>query len=226
MLMHRRPGAERVERSGHVSKLSLVLSVLAVVIASTGTAVAVTVTTVQIADPGTPSNISRVDSKGRLSTTGPTATITNSGLLYGYQSADNYITSPTSATLAITHLSFAESSVSLGVAGSAVRVILYKTGSSGATCTQTGYQQLAYYQVDAGDDIVADFAQPLVVAPTGSAKYCLDLYVYQVNSNAALSYLPSYNFTAYVASGAYGGIGGGGGPAAVPPKTTTHGDAK
>lgn len=227
MLITRRARTERTDCSGHVSKLSLVLAGLAVVLASTGTAVAVTATTVNIADPTSPTNVARVDAKGRLSTTEPTATITTSGLLYGYQNQDNFVTSPTAASLAITKLQLAESAVNVGAAGNQVRVVLYKTGvDAGGNCAGTGYVQLAYYQLNAGDTLIDDFATPLTVTATAKAKYCLDLYVFQVNSSANLSYVPSYALNAYSAVGTYTGLGTGTAVTAKPAQAPTHGDAQ
>ena len=47
----------------------------------------------------------------------------------------------------------------------------------------------------------------MIVKPTGSAQYCLDLYAQTLSGAYNANYYPSYNLAAYVVSGRYTGIG-------------------
>lgn len=188
----------------HQNGVAIALAGLAVVIATTGTAVAVTTTSVNIADPSTASRIAHVDSSGRLQTTGPTNTIDSTGLAF---EGDTFLTSPTTARLAITKISFSNPSVNSTASFAEIRFYVYKVTASGNTCTTTSERLLGIYNIAPGDDFEDVFATPLLITPTGSAKYCLYMFGQTLNGAYSANYLPSYNIAGYVVGGTYTGIG-------------------
>lgn len=187
----------------------LAIAITAVVtfgVASAGTAVAVTSSVVTIADPSDLSRQAHVDTAGRLTVTPPTATIDASGLTN--VGGDTFISSPTAATLAITKISFSHPSVNAAASSAEVRFYLYRAVVTGGACTSNLVGGvLGIYNIAPGDDFEDVFDTPLVVAPLGSAKFCLDLITQTLGGTYNASYLPSYNVAAYVVSGKYTPVG-------------------
>lgn len=191
----------------HGNAIAITLAALAVVIAASGTAAAVVAaTTVNIADPTVPSRIAHVNETGRLATYGVASTIDSAGLAT-VTSGDNFVTSPTTATLGITKISFSNPKVNSTASYAEVRFYLYKVGVQAGTCATTTATLLGIYNIAPGDDVEDVFPAPLTVKPTGSAPYCLDLYTQTLNGTYTGNWYPSYNLAAYVISGSYTGTG-------------------
>ncbi|MCW2527002.1 MAG: hypothetical protein JWM76_1862 [Pseudonocardiales bacterium] len=208
---------------GHGSWIAIALAGLAVVIAASGTAYAVTASTVNIADPTTPTRIAHVDSSGRLLTSGSVSvsTIDSAGYLYGYtQSQYTYITSPTTANLALTRIRL--SNPGLNGSGNQQQIALHKVNVDAAgKCSTTILANLGFYNLAGGQETVDPFVPPLSTKATGTAKYCLALYTVIVNANP--TYYLTYSLTAYVASGTYTGLGSGTAAVALKPEAAKVG---
>jgi hypothetical protein len=190
---------------------ALAIGALAVAIASTGTAYAVTATTVNLADPTTPTNIAHVDGQSRLWVSDPVAKIDASGVFYGFSLPAVYpLTSPTTVQLAVTDLNY-DNSRNFFEPNSDFQATLVKVtvGSSG-TCADTD-RVVTPLHSDAllkGTSVDVPFATPLVVKPTGTAKYCLALQLTGIDSAAPSELFATYcNLIGYSYSGTYTGTG-------------------
>lgn len=186
---------------GHGAAIAITAAVT-VGLASAGTAVAVTSSVVTIADPTNLAQQARVDTSGRLSVTAPTATINSTGLA-SVTAGDNFVTSPTAATLALTKISFSNPSVNAAASSAELRFYVYQVAVTGGSCSNSYQTLLGIYNVAPGDDFEDAFATPLIVKPVGSTKFCLDLYAVSLNGAYNANYYPSDNIAAYVVSGKY-----------------------
>ena len=204
---------------GHGTAVAVVLSVLALAVAGGGTAVAVS-SVVNIADPSDPSKVARVDQSGRLSVGPATATISTAGWLLGYtDGATTPLTSPTTATLAISRIQFSNPSANASAAEQQLSVNQYPADAAGNCQSTTGAVLVARYNLAPGDDVDDPFPAPLVVKPTGTTKYCLFVSVDYLGSTSAMpSFYLTYGFSAYPVSGKYTGLGTGA-PAPAQPQS-------
>lgn len=194
--------------------IALTLAGLAVVMAATGTAVAVTATQVNIADPVTPSRIARVDSSGRLGTINALSPYTYGGIFSNLNGENNFITAPTTASLALTSLTLTNPKVNQSATAAELRVYLYKANSSStSSCTPTTYQSLGAWNLAPGNSIVSDLPSPLLTKASGTSTltpYCLSLYAYALSGSFNGNYYPTVAASWYVASGTYKGPGAAG----------------
>jgi hypothetical protein len=212
---------EHMKIRGHGNGLAIALAGLAVVIAGSGTAYAVTTTVVNIADPTVPSRVAKVDPLGRLSTFNPPSTVNVVGahVTNSARYAEIY-SAPTSAPLAVTKFSV----TSTGVAGTyAVSLFQVPVNADGTCSTTSVSRTLGYAVVSPGTSGVQDFPSGLTVAPvSGGTQYCLDLYAGAVGSAGAAGEQLYFQITAYAGAGRYTGTG-----AAAPdgPAPTPHSKA-
>lgn len=208
---------------GHGNAVAIALAGLAVVLAATGTAYAVTASVVNIADPTVPSRVARVDTAGRLTTAGVTSTI-DSVTNFGFD-ATTAVTSPTTATLAITSVSWSNPGLNSAYTGTTYNANLVKI-HAGTTNQCVVGQDGAYIerylggrQVDPGDDTEITYPAPLLVKPTGSAKYCVGISLSHLGGSQSTLYLSTFQLTAYTQSGTYSGVGLGTAPREMPATT-------
>jgi hypothetical protein len=214
---------------GHSNAVAISLGIVALVIATTGTAVAVTATTTNIADPKTPTQIARVDSTGRLATLAAKTTINAAVNIFVSSSfAPVAVTSPTTANLGITSLNY-DNAYNIRLANNDYDATLYKaTVGSSHTCNDpdTAYTQIRRDVLRSGDGFSETFPSPLIVKPTGSKAFCLAVYIASTdNTFPSSSYAAGVSLGATVISGTYSGAGSGAAPAAhsgIPPKRQLH----
>ena len=192
---------------GQGNAIPIALGVLAVVIAGSGTAVAVSSTTT-ISDPAVPSQIAHVDAAGQLLTTS-TAQTSTLILADAFENVGvTYLSSPTTASLAVTGLQVAETSLNGQVNGSDLYVYLLQLQTSGGNCTNVTARTLAMTAISSGDHVSLLPSVPLLVKPIGTSSYCLGLKSLVTNNVAdATTYFPRYSFAGYVAKGTYTGLG-------------------
>ncbi|MHA3704675.1 hypothetical protein ACXR2U_21090 [Jatrophihabitans sp. YIM 134969] len=164
---------------------------------------------VNIADPGDPSKVAKVDQAGRLSVGPATASISVAGWLLGYtDNAVTQLTSATTATLAISRIQFSDPSANSSATEQQLSVNQYPVDSAGNCQSATGAVLLARYNLAAGDDVDDPFPAPLIVKPSGTTKYCLYVYAdYLGTTTGTPSYYLTYGVSAYVVSGKYTGLG-------------------
>lgn len=211
---------------GHGTAVAVVLSVLALAVAGGGTAVAVS-SSVNISDPKTPTRVAKVDIGGHLSVAGNVSTIDAAGYLYGYTDmAVTFVTSPTTASLAISRISLSNPTANGTASEQQLELGKYPVTTAGA-CDNTNppTTMLGRYNLAPGDDIVDVLSAPITVAPTGSAKYCLGISTLYLGASSGIpQYYLVYGLTAFVTNGTYKGAGLGGSAAAGPqPKSAKIG---
>lgn len=154
-----------------------------------------------------------VDSEGRLYTRSDPSLSTIVAQGNFFNSGNVAITSPTTASLAVTQLKLSETRLNGTTAGSDLTVRFAQYGASGGNCvTTTALRYLSLTAVSSGDHVdLAPASAPMLVAPIDGAQYCLGIYSVVTNGAAdATNYYPSYAFTAYVSKGRYSGLGLGG----------------
>jgi hypothetical protein len=196
---------------GHGNAVAIALAGLAVVLATTGTAYAVAATRVHIADPAHPSFIAKVDSAGRLDTVDAASSI-DTTTNFGFD-ATSAVTSPTTASLAITSVGYSNPGLNSAYAGTTYNVNLVKirAGTSGQCVVgQNGAfieRYLGGRLLDPGDDTEITYPAALLIKPTGSAKYCLGISTSHLGGTQTTLYLSTFQLTAYVVSGTYSGVG-------------------
>jgi hypothetical protein len=213
--------AARVDKSGHlkVGDGSGPLTVDGKVSTTVGGKV-----TTNIADPHTPSHAASVDSTGHLLTVGPQSTIAATANFENV--GTTYLTSATTASLAITEAQVAETRLNGTTTGSDLYVQIEQFSASGATCGTTPIRTLFVATLGSGQALDLAPSTPLVVTASGSTPYCVALVsTIDTGGTDATTHYPQYRFTAYVASGSYKGIGTAAQPAKVElsdRKPTTH----
>ena len=202
---------------GQGNAIPIALGVLAVVIAGSGTAVAVSSTTT-ISDPVTPANVARVDNAGRLSTIGVTSSLNT---LQYVPPAVNRVTliDPTSSSIAITRISYTNPAANLGSSDTNFQLTIaqYRVGAS-KSCTGTDATLVAVISrqaTTANTSAENTYATPYVAKPAGSAKTCIAASNTVYGTLPGTYYYPTVQLTGYVASGNYTGIGTPTSPAVV-----------
>lgn len=188
---------------GHGSGLAIALSGLAVVLAASGTAYAVTATVVNIADPTTPSRVAKVDAAGRLTTVEPVSTV-NLATTSFPNSAHNgdLYSAPTSAPLAVTKFSVVPQTALSGTWG--VWLFQVPVLADGTCSTTTTTRTLGFAVVGgAGQAAGQDYATPLAVTPVGTAKYCLDVFYHLNSGTVSGTEFFGLALSAYATSGKY-----------------------
>jgi len=166
--------------------LPTAIALLALAVATTGTAAAATGQLVNISDPTTAANVARVDAAGALKTTTsgtvsarptpPASTFDTFGSITNfYKNGSQYlvITPATSATVAITRLLYTN-----GITNTNdwEVFVYYETIPSGGTCKafSAGHKFIAHVNVKAHDSLVDALPSPVVLKPkTGSPQWCL-----------------------------------------------------
>ena len=188
---------------GHGSGLAIALSGLAVVLAASGTAYAVTATVVNIADPTTPSRVAKVDAAGRLNTVEPVVTVNLTSISFPNASHNGDLYSaPTSAPLGVSKFAL----VPLGPTSGVWSVYLFQVPVlADGTCSTTTTTRTLGYAVagDAGSAGGQDYAVPITVTPVGTAKYCLDVFYRLATGTATGTESFGLQVTAYAISGKY-----------------------
>jgi hypothetical protein len=208
---------------GRGNAVAIALAGLAVVIAATGTAYAVTTTVVNIADPTVPTRVAHVDTAGRLSTVGAASNI-DVATNFGFD-ATSAVTSPTTATLAITSVAWSNPGLNSAFTGTTYNANLVKIHAGTSNQCSVGQdgafieRYLGGRQVDPGDDTEITYPAPLLVKPTPGAKYCLGITLSHLGGTQTTLYLSTFQLTAYISSGTYSGVGLGATSGATP--TTT-----
>src|SRR4029078_11011363 len=110
-----------------------ILALIAVIIASSGTAMAVT-SSVLIADPTHPTQRSPVDASGRLHAAAPRSGV-NSAFFLSAGTTPNFMNAPTRATLAITRIDIGNTSLNSTLPNTDFLVYLYQyTVGAGGPC--------------------------------------------------------------------------------------------
>jgi hypothetical protein len=208
-----------VKIRGGGSSVALALAALAVVLAATGTAYAVTTTRVNLVDPVHPRHQARVDSHGSLSVSvknsvpvsTPTSRIDVTSLIaFDTTSA---ITSPTTATLAINTLSYSNPRLNSNYTGTDydVSLVQIRAGAGGHCVDGTDgafvERSLAEVSLSPGDDINTSFPAPLIVRAIASQKYCLGLRYFHIGGSQSILYESDMQLTGYAVQGSYTGIG-------------------
>lgn len=200
----------RITQNGRGSSVAIALSGLAVAIAATGTAVAVAPSVFSIADHAHPRQYLKIDSSGRL--TAIAQTKVQLATLNVFASArlapgghDFLVTSPTTAQLAVTRIAATTPPSNTST---------YQVGLNQMPVTASGKCDLTHLTkflttafIRPGDNLQADYATPLLIKPrTPTTPYCLDLYL-TTTDTAGANDAGFVEFTGYVASGRYTGIG-------------------
>ncbi len=191
---------------GRGNAVSITLAGLAVVIATTGTAVAVTATTVNIAGTS-PVRVAQVDQGGRLRTADTPASLNVTAVLVNVST--KILTSPTSASLAVSRLSYSNPADNLDITRTpAFRVSLVKiaVGTDG-TCESGSLER--FYSSDtvaAGTNVETTYPAPLVINAITHHLYCLGIYM--VPDKVIQGFVaPHVQLTGFVVSGSYTGAG-------------------
>jgi hypothetical protein len=194
---------------GRGNVVSITLAGLAVVIATTGTAVAVTATTVNIVGSNS-TQVAQV-AQGRLNTVGPGATINVfQSLNYG---AFRALTDPTSATLAVSRVGYFNSGQNLSWGNRAVfRMDLVKimVGTQGHCDDPGAFVERTYStdRVPPASNVVDEYATPLLFRSVQHRLYCIGVYTVPDETVGPPTYTsPKVQLTGYVASGSYTGAG-------------------
>jgi hypothetical protein len=194
--------------AGRGNIIGIALGGLALVVASTGTAVAVTATHTQIVDANTPTNVARVDESGRLAVGTPKASF-NSAYFTGL--GLSAMTSPTTATLAVTRVSEMSNSGNASVANANFLVSLVQVApdSDGACYTGSVRTSLSIDPLPPGAHVEDTYTAPLVFKPLpGNKPYCIGVSVSAQTGTAPGSYyIPYVQVTGYVVNGSYTGQG-------------------
>ena len=190
---------------------ALLVGLLALGVATTGTAVAAG-TAVNIVDPTTSTNIAKVDSTGHLSTTVggtvstkealPSTTYVLNVSVYNYDlttSGYNYPVKPSTATVAIDHLTLAP--YFSDDAPRLVQIYTFTMAAGTTSCTlSSGYSNLraiGNYRFTGGT-VVDDLTTPLILKPNGTRPWCLAVYSLAASGNGFYAYL---TMTGWVVSG-------------------------
>lgn len=153
-----------------------------------------------------------VDRAGRLATlSSPTlSTIASTGNFFN--SGTTYVTSPTTADIAITQVKISETRLNGTAVGSDLFVMFAQFDASAGGCTTAIVRNLATISIQSGDiaDVLSP-AAPLLVTPAGGAQYCLGFVTTIYTGGADVTpYYPTYSMTAYVERGRYAGSGAAG----------------
>ena len=182
---------------------ALILALIAVIIASSGTAMAVT-SSVLIADPTHPTQRAHVDASGRLQTAAPLGGV-NSAFFLSAGTTPNFMNAPTRATLAITRIDIGNTSLNATLPNTDFLVYLYQytVGADGTCGTGTSGQIMSRTRVPVASDVQLLFPTPLVFKPVSSKAYCIALRVNGEAGTPSSYYLPFGQVTGYVAGGTY-----------------------
>jgi len=192
------------------NSIALGLSALAVVIAASGTAYAITATVVNIADPTTPTHIAKVDSAGRLQdvvtgTVGARPTpVANPFTVSLYMTQNNaYGAIRSQSTDVVTGITVSNTIQNSGTPHTQWAVMVARgvdTGSGCAAITTYNYRLI----VPAGTSQTVTFPTPYTIKPTTSGSYgCFMVVVYTDDGGTPASYwLPYVTLSGYTTSGA------------------------
>ncbi len=166
--------------------LPTAIALLALAVATTGTAAAATGQLVNISDPTTAANVAQVSSTGALKTTisgtvsarptPPATTFDTLGSITNfYKNGSQYsaITPATSATVAITRLLYTNAITNTN---DWEVFVYYETIPSGGTCHafSAGHKIIFHVNVKARDSLVDALPSPVVLKPTaGTPQWCL-----------------------------------------------------
>lgn len=179
--------------------LSLVVALLALVVATTGTAVAAGPTLMSIADHTTPANTATVSAAGALSVSGNVAIVApKTPFDFTAQSFEDGDLSqqmnPTAATIAITGFRVSNGTPN----GMTMR--LYEYPETNIQCVVRGTPRyLGDFSVNAGDTYGEQTTTPIIVKPlAGSPKWCLITFASGTSSQGVFT---TYN--GYVISGSF-----------------------
>lgn len=208
------------EQSG--TAVAILLGLLALLVAGTGTAIGAVNTVVSIGDPVTATRIARVDGAGRLSVAPAASPLIYQN--YFFNSGVVNITSATTATLVLTSVRVTETLQNGSIAGSDLTVRLVQNSVDvNGNCTTTPVRYLALTALSSGQERTLVGDSPVQVKPlTPQTKYCLGIYSVVTNGAAdSTSYYPYVTWAGYAGVGTYTGVGSSfaaGEPQALPPK--------
>ena len=215
---------------------ALVIGVVALAVALSGTAYAVTISVVNIADPGHPNHRVQVSSGGALKTFG-TATVTGAVAprapgtpLFGQQylstGAGTTVIPATKAAIALNRLVLENYYDQTG--GATAMVMLNQTGGSTTTCDgSSGTRMIGRYEIAPGSVSIDDMPTPVVLRPFAAGHvWCLDAII-TLQGDPGGYYLPSAAWSGFLVSGTApphtaSGQTLRGRTSAVPPKVTAR----
>ena len=165
---------------------AMAVALLALVAATSGTAVAVTVSRTSLVDAKHPSRSAKVDSTGALKVTAP-ATVSTRPLPPGkpfdvkaavsnfYKNGSSYlqVLAPTSSTLALSRVMY----TNVITNASAWEIfVYYETVAPGGTCQafSSAHRLVEHVNVPARESVVSPFPTPVVLSPlAGGSQWCL-----------------------------------------------------
>ena len=200
---------------GRGNTVALTLSALAVVIATTGTATAVTAQVVHIGDGSVASRMAHVDATGHLlvaSTLAGTPAVRTGvqpqPLNIGYYvgTGINVLTDPTTATLAVSRVAFENTGANGGYANTNFyyQLVQLTPVTKGTSCAQGAIGSTVSMDRGAvGSNVQDNYDTPLVFKPIGGKAYCLGVQVHSETSDPSSYYLPFAQLTGFVSSGTY-----------------------
>lgn len=182
---------------------ALILALIAVIIASSGTAMAVT-SSVFVADPTHPTQRVHVDAAGRLQTADPLSGV-NSAFYLSAGSSPNFMNAPTRATLAVTRINLGNTALNASLPNTDFMVYLYQytVGADGTCGTGSPGSVMSRTRVPVASDLQLLFPTPLVFKPKAGKAYCIALQVSGEAGTPSSYYLPFGQVTGYVAGGTY-----------------------
>lgn len=196
----------------------------AVVLAPTTVVAAAKITSVKITYAGKAARVDRTGHlsvgdgsgpltvDGKVSTSGPLSTIViGAGFI---NDGTSPMTSPTTASLAVTGLMLSETRLNSTTAGSDLTVSLQQVAAPQGVCGSAVLRTLFTTTLSSGQSVEVAPSTPVLVKASGSTAYCLALYSYVTNGAVdATPYYPKYTLTAYTVSGTYAGTGTASAPA-------------
>jgi hypothetical protein len=193
---------------------ALLIGLLALAVASTGTAVAATGQIVNIADPTAPSQIAKVDASGHLKTVAsqgvPARPFSITDFFYDRAVVpDNTLVPPTDASVAVDRMIF--SLYSAMTNRRTLYVYQYGLNSVTDSCQyETTYRFVGVYDVGPGAAAVDEPSSPIVLRPSavGKPAWCLVVEAWPAGAGEDSSYYGYGTISGFVTSGSLpSGIG-------------------
>lgn len=156
------------------STLALAIGGLALAIATTGTAVATAGSLVNITDPVTPAK-ARVNAKGQLKVdTGPVQPARGTATLTAPIDQYDVVIPPTTATLALTDLTWAVESFDTNAwTNELFQIDIAPAQDCANPANWSGFHSLGSRTVQPAASLVENFTTPLVLAPSAGTPWCL-----------------------------------------------------
>jgi hypothetical protein len=188
---------------------SMVVALIALVIALGGTAVAATGTVVNIADGHTATRLATVDVSGALKTVG---SVTSGfvgpmapkypffGKIFLSSAGTNPAITANKSVVALTRIVI--DNYYGQTANAAIQVSLFELGGNATTCDGTsGSRPIGIYDVQAGTSFSDSMQSPIVLQPLQpNTVWCLNAFV-SVQGSPGSYFLPALSISGYTSSG-------------------------